>query len=39
VKVHRSAVRVEILEVLTASDAKQRSRELIARAVGDPLAP
>ena len=36
---HRSAVRVEILEVLSASDARQRSRELIARAVGEPLAP
>jgi 1-acyl-sn-glycerol-3-phosphate acyltransferase len=39
VSVHRSAIRVEILEVLSASDAKQRSRELIARAVGEPLAP
>jgi 1-acyl-sn-glycerol-3-phosphate acyltransferase len=37
--VYRSAVRVEILEVLSATDAKQRSRELIARAVGEPLAP
>ena len=35
----RSAIRVEILEVLTAHDAKQRSRELIASAVGEPLAP
>ena len=39
VRVRRSAIRVEILEVLSASDAKQRSRELIARAVGEPLAP
>ena len=39
VRVHRSAIRVEILEVLTAGDAKQRSRELIASAVGEPLAP
>ena len=39
VSVRRSAIRVEILEVLTASDARQRSRELIARAVGEPLAP
>ena len=39
VKIHRLAIRVEILEVLTASDAKQRSRELIAGAVGEPLAP
>jgi 1-acyl-sn-glycerol-3-phosphate acyltransferase len=38
-RIHRSAVRVEILEVLSASDARQRSRELIARAVGEPLAP
>lgn len=36
---HRMPIRVEILEVLTASDARQRSRELIARAVGEPLAP
>jgi 1-acyl-sn-glycerol-3-phosphate acyltransferase len=39
VTVNRSAVRVEILEVLTPSDARQRSRELIARAVGERLAP
>ncbi len=39
VRINRSAIRVEILEVLTASDARQRSRELIASAVGDPLAP
>ena len=38
-RVQRSTIRVEILEVLTAGDAKLRSRELIARAVGDPLAP
>ena len=38
-RVQRSTIRVEILEVLSASDAKQRSRELIAHAVGDPLAP
>ena len=31
-------IRVEILEVLAASEARQRSRELIARAVGEPLA-
>src|SRR5580692_12847299 len=37
--VHRLPIRVEILEVLTASDARQRSRELIAHAVGEPLAP
>jgi 1-acyl-sn-glycerol-3-phosphate acyltransferase len=39
VSVRRSAIRVEILEVLSASDARQRSRELIAHAVGEPLAP
>jgi len=39
VSVRRSAIRVEILEALTASDARLRSRELIARAVGEPLAP
>jgi hypothetical protein len=39
VNIYRSAIRVEILEVLTATDAKQRSRELIAGAVGEPLAP
>jgi 1-acyl-sn-glycerol-3-phosphate acyltransferase len=32
-------IRVEILEVLSAGEAKQRSRELIALAVGEPLAP
>jgi 1-acyl-sn-glycerol-3-phosphate acyltransferase len=37
--VRRLPIRVEILEVLSASDARQRSRELIARAVGEPLAP
>ena len=35
----RLPIRVEILEVLSAVDARQRSRELIARAVGEPLAP
>jgi 1-acyl-sn-glycerol-3-phosphate acyltransferase len=37
--VHRLPIRVEILEVLAAGEARQRSRELIARAVGEPLAP
>ena len=36
---HRRPIRVEILEVLSAGDARHRSRELIARAVGEPLAP
>jgi len=35
----RLPIRVEILEVLPAGEARQRSRELIARAVGEPLAP
>jgi 1-acyl-sn-glycerol-3-phosphate acyltransferase len=39
VAVHRLPIRVEILEVLPAGEARQRSRELIARAVGEPLAP
>jgi 1-acyl-sn-glycerol-3-phosphate acyltransferase len=37
--VYRLPIRVEILDVLSASDARHRSRELIARAVGEPLAP
>jgi 1-acyl-sn-glycerol-3-phosphate acyltransferase len=36
---HRLPIRVEILEVMPATEARQRSRELIARAVGEPLAP
>jgi 1-acyl-sn-glycerol-3-phosphate acyltransferase len=36
---HPLPIRVEILEVLSATEAKQRSRELIALAVGEPLAP
>jgi 1-acyl-sn-glycerol-3-phosphate acyltransferase len=35
--IYRRPVRVEILAVLDAPDARQRSRELIAAAVGDPL--
>ena len=37
--VHRLPIRVEILDVLNASDARQHSRELIAQALGEPLAP
>jgi 1-acyl-sn-glycerol-3-phosphate acyltransferase len=37
--IHRLPIRVEILEILDAGDARLRSRELIARAVGEPLAP
>lgn len=35
----RSPIRVEILAILSADDARLKSRELIAAAVGDPLAP
>jgi 1-acyl-sn-glycerol-3-phosphate acyltransferase len=38
VMMRRLPIRVEILEVLSAADARLRSRELIARAVGEPLA-
>jgi 1-acyl-sn-glycerol-3-phosphate acyltransferase len=38
-QIHRAPIRVEILDVFNAQDARQRSRELIAQAVGDPLAP
>jgi 1-acyl-sn-glycerol-3-phosphate acyltransferase len=37
--IRRLPIRVEILDILTAGDARQRSREMIARAVGEPLAP
>ena len=37
--VHRLPIRVEILAVLAANEARTQSRELIAHAVGDPLAP
>ena len=36
--IHRLPIRVEILEVLNSGDLRQRSRELISRAVGEPLA-
>src|SRR3984893_16282119 len=36
---HRAAGRLELLKVMTESNARQRSRVLIARAVGEPLAP
>ena len=36
---YRRPIRFEILAVLDAADARQRSRELIAQAVGEPLAP
>jgi 1-acyl-sn-glycerol-3-phosphate acyltransferase len=37
--VRRKPIRFEILEVLDAEGARQRSRELIAQAVGEPMAP
>ncbi len=36
---YRRPIRFEILAVLDATGARQRSRELIAQAVGEPLAP
>jgi 1-acyl-sn-glycerol-3-phosphate acyltransferase len=36
---YRLPIRVEILEVMAAEEARQNSRELIARALGEPLAP
>jgi 1-acyl-sn-glycerol-3-phosphate acyltransferase len=36
---YRRPIRFEILAVLDAADARRRSRELIAQAVGEPLAP
>jgi 1-acyl-sn-glycerol-3-phosphate acyltransferase len=37
--IHRLPIRVEVLAVLPADEARATSRELIAQAVGDPLAP
>jgi hypothetical protein len=37
--IRRLPIQVEILEVLSADEARLTSRELIASAVGDPLAP
>jgi 1-acyl-sn-glycerol-3-phosphate acyltransferase len=39
VRVYRKPICVEILEVMAADEARVRSREMIAKAVGDPLAP
>jgi 1-acyl-sn-glycerol-3-phosphate acyltransferase len=39
IMVYRRPLRFEILEVLDAEDARARSRQLIAAAVGEPLAP
>jgi len=37
-RLRRAPIRVEILEVLQGAEARQCSRELIARALGEPLA-
>ncbi len=37
-RLRRGPIRVEVLETLKGPDARQRSRELIARALGEPLA-
>jgi 1-acyl-sn-glycerol-3-phosphate acyltransferase len=37
--IHRLPIRVEVLAVLSADEARLTSRELIAQAVGDPIAP
>ncbi len=39
ITVYRHPLRFEILEVLDAEHARERSRQLIAEAVGEPLAP
>ena len=38
-RIRRARVRVQILEVLAAHGARERSRELIAHALGEPMAP
>jgi len=37
--IHALPIRVEILAVLTVGDTRLQSRELIARALGEPVAP
>jgi len=39
ISIRRRPIRVEILAVLPADEARLKSRELIANSVGDPLAP
>jgi 1-acyl-sn-glycerol-3-phosphate acyltransferase len=39
ISVYRRPLRFQVLEVLDAEQARERSRELIAAAVGEPLAP
>ncbi len=38
-KVHCRPIRVQILAIMTAGEARERSRALIAEALGEPLAP
>ncbi len=37
--IHRSPIRFQVLGVMTPDGARQKSREMIAAAVGEPLAP
>jgi 1-acyl-sn-glycerol-3-phosphate acyltransferase len=39
ISIHRLPIKVEVLAALNADEARLKSRELIAEAVGDPLAP
>ena len=39
IRIHRRPIKVEVLAALSAEEARAKSRELIAAAVGDPLAP
>jgi 1-acyl-sn-glycerol-3-phosphate acyltransferase len=39
IMVYRRPIRFEILEVLDPLEARERSRQLIAEAIGEPLAP
>jgi 1-acyl-sn-glycerol-3-phosphate acyltransferase len=39
ITIHRRPIKVEVLDVLAADEARLKSRQLIAAAVGDPLAP
>jgi 1-acyl-sn-glycerol-3-phosphate acyltransferase len=39
ISIHRRPIRVEILGVMGAEEARSKSREMIAAAVGEPLAP
>lgn len=39
ISIRRRPIKVEVLDVLPADEARLKSRQLIAAAVGDPLAP